>query len=975
MSNGRRIFLKSISRLAAILVCTLFVSQALAQPVISSFSPDTAFTGTQIVITGQNLSTTTGVTFGGIAADSFKILSSTMITASVGAGSTGSIQVTTPSGAATISGFVFVPPPVLKSTIPSSAGVGNQILLIGSNFIGVKEVVVGNVPVLSYKVQDSTGITAIVAPGATSGYFLIRTTTGQDSVNAFQLWQKPVISSISPSSGEVATSAIITGDHFAGLLSQNTSVAFGAVQGKITSISDKAIVVTVPPGATNMPVSVTSNTLVGYGSTPFFTTFPGAGSILMPNSFVAGTPVVTTGTPVDVAISDFDGDGKPDLACPNAQGTISIFENSSSTGSFGFQPVITLPVSGVPISPTAGDLDGDGKPDLIVGNVTAQVVVAYRNSSSSTAISFDPPQNVSLFTTGKIISTAITDIDGDGKPDVIVLSDRLPSLTIYRNVTFAGFFAFETGKVYSLPTLPIPSTLAIRDLDQDGLPDIVVGSGANVFIFRNSSTPAFISLDPAIVLPVDLPITGMGIGDFDGDSKNDIVTAGFSPSDPAGSGLSVLKNNSSLGNIQFAGTAFSPLGGAVTNLKVADLDGDGKPDISVLNTTSNTISILKNISQATISFVTKADYVTNASPVASALGDLDGDGKPDLAIMTALPNDLIVWRNRIGEATVIATGANPVTGDVTSSQTLDATVQTYNGLAFVPRHYDISTSTDPASATATITLYYTQTDFDMFNVYPGHGLDLPKNPSDIVGIAALRIFQFHGSSATGGPGTYDGGMVVIDPDDTNIIWNADAQWWQVKFDITGFSGFFAGTLSGNPLPLTLLKFTGELNTGYPLLKWETSDEINVRNFEVQRSSDGISFATISSVPATGGSSVNSYQYTDNNIPIPPVSYYRLRMIDADGKYTLSQVVLLRLVSNLPLKLFPNPARESITINHPVDGQGILEVFDLNGRLVISGNTSVNSPTTTLDIKNLSPGAYRITWSNGTKSYGQTFLVK
>ncbi len=83
-----------------------------------------------------------------------------------------------------------------------------------------------------------------------------------------------------------------------------------------------------------------------------------------------------------------------------------------------------------------------------------------------------------------------------------------------------------------------------------------------------------------------------------------------------------------------------------------------------------------------------------------------------------------------------------------------------------------------------------QDDFDTFNATPGHGGNLPTGPGDNAGKANLRVYQYHGFSVTGQPGTYSGGGTEIDPADGNIVWNAQYQWWEVTFDVTGFSGFF-----------------------------------------------------------------------------------------------------------------------------------------------------------------------------------------
>jgi hypothetical protein len=106
-------------------------------------------------------------------------------------------------------------------------------------------------------------------------------------------------------------------------------------------------------------------------------------------------------------------------------------------------------------------------------------------------------------------------------------------------------------------------------------------------------------------------------------------------------------------------------------------------------------------------------------------------------------------------------------------------------------------------ATATVTLYFQQQDFDNFNAAPSHGPALPTGPADSAGIANLRIYQFHGTSSSHLPGAYNGGSAVnIDPVDKNIVWDALAQLWKVSFDVKGFSGFFAGVKGSNLVTAT-----------------------------------------------------------------------------------------------------------------------------------------------------------------------------
>ncbi|MFM7857440.1 MAG: FG-GAP repeat domain-containing protein, partial [Flammeovirgaceae bacterium] len=106
---------------------------------------------------------------------------------------------------------------------------------------------------------------------------------------------------------------------------------------------------------------------------------------------------------------------------------------------------------------------------------------------------------------------------------------------------------------------------------------------------------------------------------------------------------------------------------------IADLDADGKPELTVVNKGDNTLSVFKNVSTtgtiSTSSFSTKVDFPTGSSPSAVAITDLDGDGRPDIAVTNASGNTVSVFRNMgavgnitsasFGAKVDFATGANP----------------------------------------------------------------------------------------------------------------------------------------------------------------------------------------------------------------------------------------------------------------------------------------------------------------------------
>ncbi len=108
---------------------------------------------------------------------------------------------------------------------------------------------------------------------------------------------------------------------------------------------------------------------------------------------------------------------------------------------------------------------------------------------------------------------------------------------------------------------------------------------------------------------------------------------------------------------------------------------------------------------------------------------------------------------------------------------------------------------------------------------------------------------------------------------------------------TGFSGFGAGITGNAALPVLLLDFTGSLRSGSVVLNWSTSSEINSSYFDVERSYDGNVFSKAGTATAAGFSSViRNYAFTD---PFAHEhNYYRLKQVDADGKFVYSKVILI-----------------------------------------------------------------------------------
>ncbi len=467
------------------------------------------------------------------------------------------------------------------------------------------------------------------------------------SIQAFG--QVPVISDFAPTSGRVGTSVIITGSNFSTTPSTNI-VYFGSVQASVTAASSNQLTVTVPPGTIYKPISVTVNGLTTYSTQIFNTTFP-EGGFIVPGSF--GPPVSYTSLAAyRIAIGDLDNDGKSDIAVLGVEG-ISVFRNIGTSSLVVFAPPVNLPLPSNNSDIALGDLDGDGKLDLVVATEASHKVTILRNNcvpGSITTDSFEPM--VSFAVARWPFDVSIQDLDGDGKPDLAVVTE-LSTISVLRNTSTVGSItasSFAPAVNFTVGTESL--RLATGDLDGDGKPEIVATSSNTnaISILRNTSSPGSIT-SGSFATKVDFVTTSnpfpVAIADLDSDNKPDIVVVGLNTNT-----VSVLKNTSILGSItasSFAAKVDFSTGSAPSLIDVADMDGDGKPDL--IFGSSNSLFICRNISASgTISpgsFEPQVDIgssLTMAFGGGVSAGDLNNDGKPDLAIMssqlTILPNIL-----------------------------------------------------------------------------------------------------------------------------------------------------------------------------------------------------------------------------------------------------------------------------------------------------------------------------------------------
>lgn len=472
----------------------------------------------------------------------------------------------------------------------------------------------------------------------------------------------PTITLFSPASGPVGTTVNITGTNF-GPNPIDNIVYFGATQATVIAASASSLTVTVPPGATYLPITVITNNLTAYSAAPFIVTFENGGGGFTANSFAPFEefPTNSTGS-FGVAPGDLDGDGKADIIVNNLlSGNLSVSGNTSVSGSISFSAATVYSVIGNGQYPanSMADLDGDGKLDFAVANQQVSSISVFRNISTSGNIKLSSKID---FSTGTApADLAFGDIDGDGKTDMVTADIDVNKFSVLLNTGSPGNISFANKVDFS--TSANPRSLAIRDVDGDRKSDIVIINifGTNTLsVFRNTSTVGAISF----AAKVDFPSFGndayIFAGDLDGDTKPDIVAA-----DLNSSAISVFRNTSTTGNISFDPYINYTTAPGPYFVSIGDLDGDGKPDVAVAHNTGTIMSVLKNNSTTgTISLGAPVTYKvssTSVVPQSLTICDLDNDGKPDIAVTGVNAGTFSVLRNQINSVICPApTGLNVV---------------------------------------------------------------------------------------------------------------------------------------------------------------------------------------------------------------------------------------------------------------------------------------------------------------------------
>ncbi len=515
----------------------------------------------------------------------------------------------------------------------------------------------------------------------------------------------PTISGISPSSGVVGAPITIDGAHFDPDPDNNT-VYFGATEATVTAASPTSLTVDVPSGATFGPVSVNVGGRTAISDQFFIPTFPSLGppAAITTSSFAARVDFSTGTLPQGVVIADFDGRGKPDIAVSNLQGVtpLSIYQNQTAhtIDASSFIPLAAVPAGINPDGMAAGDVDGDGMLDIVTANNAggSSKVSVFRNNSSNGSMTFEDPRTFDVGITP--VQVALGDLNRDGRLDIVATNNSSAFVSVLENTSVPQSVSFLPQ--VPLPAAPRPRGVAIGDLNDDGWPDIAVGNDKdhNVVVYQNKKmtgriTGASFEQSPSSPFSTGLVTFMVVIGDLDGDGLLDLATSNQG-------GAAASQSVSLLMNDEDNPGSFKPhvplSGGSLpVGLALGDLDGDGDLDIAMGNRPSNQVLVWQNKStMGAFNFSAPAFLTAATGPDYVAIGDLDGDGSPEIVATNRTSSRLSVFHNLI---------AHPPDADAGPDQTVleGLTVQLDGSGSGDPNSntlsYDWSFIQDPASST------------------------------------------------------------------------------------------------------------------------------------------------------------------------------------------------------------------------------------------------------------------------------------
>ncbi len=412
-------------------------------------------------------------------------------------------------------------------------------------------------------------------------------------------------------------------------------------------------------GDVNFSASLSANVTLAVNVTPALAFSP-----------TGGATTTVTGDPLAIATGDLNGDGRADVVTANyTNRTVTVL---LANGTGGFTQASGSPIFGG-VQPSAvliADFNGDGKRDLAVANQGSETVAIMLGNGNGT---FGAATTLAMPGSPGVLKSA--DVNNDGNVDILSANFLGGSIGVLLGNGSGGFSAAAGSPVVLGGQV---GSVAIGDYNGDGKLDLAVTSftNENVLIRLGDGLGGFATSAGSPITVGGTPF-GIEAGDFNGDGKLDLAVANF-----AVSSISLLIGNGTGG---FTTSASSPItvGSTPRWITILDYNGDGKLDLAVANTAGNSVSVLQGNGAGGFTAASGSPITGNSTPMAVATGDFNGDGRVDI----------VVVNRQSGVSTIPGVGATPLvvgmvpSNPTTTTQTLALTLRDGDGFGNFARVY------------------------------------------------------------------------------------------------------------------------------------------------------------------------------------------------------------------------------------------------------------------------------------------------
>ncbi|HNP77390.1 MAG TPA: FG-GAP-like repeat-containing protein, partial [Cyclobacteriaceae bacterium] len=594
-------------------------------------------------------------------------------------------------------------PPKVTSFSPASGVPGTTVTITGNNFntTPAQNKVFFGAVAASVTSATASQLVVTLPPGATyAPVTVVNLTTGLQGSSTLSF--NPLFNNNNDNGGRIMPASFTRGYQTILQSGTESTNSFGIMDKGDFDGDGKIDLITTETGAAK--IFVYRN--LGASGPVSTASFAAAQTLPALTSVPGGSPSLA-----ELIVADIDSDGKPDVAASvsgASSGYYAVYRNTSTPGTISFANPLFF---GYPyysaLLMTGGDLDGDGRIDLMGVTGTAPSNIYYcQNLSTPGNIDFGYGLIFSFSGIGSYSDIITADLNGDGKPEIIAPHYNGFPIQVFENNSTPGNIVMKAPFDYSPGTSLFDARITAGDLDGDGKIDLAWSAYISGFVFIgqnifNGTTFDATSLSPEIKITNTLSSPQyLALGDVNADGRTDIVMSGYSD-------MGICENRSTVGSLNtnsFLPTV--PLQGSQTGQAIAakgtviaDLDGDNKPELAMGYTNGSVLTTDKGI------FIFHnesfpAPVISNTSPLTGTLatavavnGTLLNNGSSsaqptvrmgaikatlsgaasNAVVNTSVPSGTMTGKFTLARNGLVASSAYPFTSKFNTNRVINAT--------------------------------------------------------------------------------------------------------------------------------------------------------------------------------------------------------------------------------------------------------------------------------------------------------------